>query len=399
MCRILAGKNILVGVCGSIAAFKVAGWVSALAKAEARVSVIMTESACNFVAPLTFQSLSGRPVMSGMFEETSPDGMAHIELGQQADLFIIAPATANTIAKLARGLADDLLTAAALVNRSHLLIFPAMNPAMYEHPATRKNLATLVEYGYTVINPDDGMMACKSKGKGRLPDWDDAQEIILSSLSPKDLVGKKVLITAGPTREPLDPARFISNRSSGKMGYALARTAKRRGADVMLISGPTSIPVPPGVRCKKVVTAGEMAEAVFQQAESSDIIVKSAAVSDFRPSDCKEHKVKKSENSEKHVELIGTVDILEQLGKQKKKGQMLIGFAAETRNHLDYARKKLQKKNLDFVAVNDISSTSTGFETDNNRITLVFQDEVIELPFTSKEHTSDLIWDTVIKKR
>lgn len=190
MCRILAGKNILVGVCGSIAAFKVAGWVSALAKAEARVSVIMTESACNFVAPLTFQSLSGRPVMSGMFEETSPDGMAHIELGQQTDLFIIAPATANTIAKLARGLADDLLTAAALVNRSQLLIFPAMNPAMYEHPATRKNLATLVEYGYTVIDPDDGMMACKSKGKGRLPEWDDAQEIILSSLSPKDLVGK-----------------------------------------------------------------------------------------------------------------------------------------------------------------------------------------------------------------
>ncbi len=399
MCRIFAGKNILVGVCGSIAAFKVAGWVSAMAKAEACVTVIMTESAQNFVAPLTFRSLSGRPVMSGMFEDSSPDGMAHIELGQQADLFVIAPATANTIAKLAQGVADDLLTAAALVNRSSVVIFPAMNPAMYDHPSTRKNIATLREFGYTVIEPDVGMMACKSEGKGRLPEWDDAQEIILCHLSDKDLYGKKVLITAGPTREPLDPARFISNRSSGKMGYALARTARRRGAEVILISGPTSIPFPPDVHGFKVVTAADMAEAVFEHAGACDIIVKSAAVSDFRPSDCKKHKVKKGEQPEEPVELVRTIDILEQLGKQKKEGQVLIGFAAETQNHLEYARKKLQKKNLDFIAVNDIASSSTGFETDNNRITLVFQDEVIELPFTSKEHTSDLIWDTVLKKR
>ncbi len=399
MCRILAGKNILVGVCGSIAAFKVAGWVSAMAKAEACVTVIMTESAQNFVAPLTFRSLSGRPVMSGMFEESSPDGMAHIELGQQADLFIVAPATANTIAKLAQGMADDLLTAAALVNRSQVVIFPAMNPAMYAHPSTCKNIAILRQYGYTVIEPDDGMMACKSEGKGRLPEWHEAQEIILKHLSEKDLLGKKILITAGPTREPLDPARFISNRSSGKMGYALARTASRRGAEVVLISGPTSIAVPPDVSCIKVVTAAEMADAVFSRADSCDIIVKSAAVSDFRPADCKKHKVKKGDKTEAPVELVRTVDILEQLGKQKTEGQILIGFAAETQNHLEYARKKLQNKNLDFIAVNDIASSSTGFETDNNRITLVYQDEVRELPFTSKEHTADLVWDAVLKKR
>lgn len=393
-----AGKNIVIGVCGSIAAFKVAGWVSDLSKAELDVQVIMTESAGKFVAPLTFESLSGNAVHTSMFGDNSQNPMLHIQLGQEADLLLIAPATANTIAKLAHGMADDLLTTTALVARCPVIICPAMNPAMYEHPGTCENIEKLKKLGYQVVTPDVGVMACKDEGRGRLPEWESVKEIVYRSLSPNDLGGRKVLVTAGPTREPLDPARFISNRSSGKMGYAIASAAWRRGAEVVLISGPCSLPAPVGINRIKVETAQEMHDTVSEYAENADVIIKAAAVSDFKPAKYSVQKVKKKDGEGGSLELARTPDILFGLGKNKKKEQVLVGFAAETENHLDEGLRKLQKKNLDFIAVNNIGGDTTGFEVDTNKITLLSAAETKELPFTSKAHSADLLLDAVITR-
>ena len=281
MQNVFAGKKIVIGVTGSIAAFKVAGWVSALAKEEALVSVVMTSSATKFVAPLTFAALSGNDVHTEMFSTVREDTMAHISLGRDADVVLIAPATANTIAKLAGGFADDLLTTTVLATRSKVLVCPAMNNRMYAHPSTRQNIARLKELGYAVIDPDSGMMACKEEGEGRLPEWDEVKEYLAQSLIFQDLQGQQVLITAGPTREPLDPARFLSNRSSGKMGYALARAAYRRGGKVTLISGPSTLPCPTGVTMVKVQTALEMYNVVLEHAKNNSVIIKAAAVSDY----------------------------------------------------------------------------------------------------------------------
>jgi phosphopantothenoylcysteine decarboxylase / phosphopantothenate---cysteine ligase len=391
-----AGKRIIVGVTGSIAAFKVAGWVSTLAKNEARVAVIMTESATRFVTPLTFSALSGEKVYSEMFAEQEGGGLAHIELGRDADLFLIAPATAHTIAKLAHGLADDLLCATVLASRTKVVVCPAMNSLMYSHPVTRANIVKLKELGYLIIEPGCGMMACKSEGQGRLPEWEQVQENLLRVLSTDDLRGEKVLITAGPTREPLDAARFISNRSSGKMGYALARTAYRRGAQVTLVSGPTSLPCPEGVKRVDVQTAEEMRTAVVGFFAEATIIIKAAAVSDFRPATRYTEKVKK-EKAELSLGLIPNPDILQELGQIKDATrQLLIGFAAESSDFLSEGRKKLQKKNLDLIAVNDISRDVTGFEVDTNQVTLIDHQNIIELPLVSKEQTADLIFDHII---
>lgn len=390
-----AGKKIVIGVSGSIAAFKVAGWVSNLSKQEARVEVIMTDSACHFVTPLTFQSLSGNEVHTDMFSDSSQDAMMHIQLGQEADLFLIAPATANTIAKLAHGLADDLLTTTALVTRSQVVICPAMNPAMYSHPATQQNIEKLKKLGYLVVDPEVGLMACKDEGKGRLPEWDVLQEVLLRQLSKGDLRGKKVLVTAGPTREALDPARFISNRSSGKMGYNLAQAAWRRGADVVLVSGPSSLSTPYGVNRVMVESAAEMKEAVLENSDSADIIIKSAAVSDFKPAHYSSQKVKKKQGEGTTLELIRTEDILKGLGERKRKDQILVGFAAETENHLEEGRRKFIQKKLDLIAVNNIGGENTGFEVDTNKITLLSENETRELPFTSKEHCADLLLNSI----
>ena len=392
-----AGKRIVFGVTGSIAAFKVAGWVSALAKEEALVDVVMTEAAAKFVAPLTFASLSGRPVFEDMFSAEQEGGISHIGLSREADCILIAPATAKTIAHLAYGLADDLLTTTVLAARIPVIICPAMNVQMYEHPATFNNLKILRKFGYHIIEPDSGLMACGEEGSGRLPEWEQVAEYVLRQILSQDLAGQKVLVTAGPTREPYDPVRFISNRSSGKMGFALARTAFRRGAEVTLISGPTAQQPPAGVECVNITTALEMHQAVMERYEDKSIIIKAAAVSDFRCATQSDEKIKKNRSS-LVMELEQNPDILKELGRIcDHNRQLLIGFAAESSNIEEEGRKKLLDKELDLIAVNDISSASAGFEVDNNQITLIDSFQVVKLLHTSKLQTADLIWDHVVR--
>ena len=390
-----SGKKVVVGVCGSIAAFKVAGWVSKLAQEGADVSVIMTEAAGRFVTPLSFAALSGNSVLTDMFQAEESHAISHIELGQKADLLLVAPATANSIAKFAHGLADDLLSTTLLAADCPVLIAPAMNSRMYENPITQRNITILADNGYSIIEPAYGKMACKSEGPGRLAEWEDAEEQILQALTKQDLQGQKILVTAGPTREALDPARFLSNRSSGKMGYALARTAARRGADVHLISGPTSLPTPQGVQRTDVITAEEMYHEVMQSCADCSVIIKAAAVSDFKPCVAAEQKVKK-ESAEFVLKLEQTDDILKKLGKLKEKhNYLLVGFAAESCNHREAGEKKLKNKNLDLIAINDISNSDTGFEANTNQITLLDHNGFTDLPLTSKEETANLILDRI----
>ncbi len=392
----VAGKNIVVGVTGSVAAFKVAGWVSELARNDAQVSVVMTENAEKFIAPLTFHALSGNAVYTDMFNRQAADSMAHIELGRNADLVIIAPASASSIARLAAGSADNLLAATLLVARCKVLIFPAMNPAMYSHPATRKNMEQLREYGYEIVEPASGTMACKEEGTGRLVEWDVALHHIDNCLVPKDLAGEKITVTAGPTREAIDPARFLSNRSSGKMGYSLAKAAQMRGADVTLVTGPTALPTPLGVTTIKVESAREMCEAVLISAKDSSIIIKAAAVSDYGPDKYFAQKVKK-ERIGQSLQLKQNPDILLELGKKKQKEQILVGFAAESENLLEEGKRKLAKKNLDLVVVNDISSKDAGFEVDFNKVILISKEDEKPLPHTTKQQVAHLILDKILQ--
>jgi len=391
---VFVGKKIVIAVTGSIAAFKVAGWVSDLAKEEAHVSVVMTASAIQFVTPLTFAALSGNEVYSTMFGSANEDPMIHINLGRDADLVVIAPATAHTLAKLAGGMADDLLTTMVLATRAKVIVCPAMNSRMYTHPATQKNLQTLQDLGYLIIDPASGKMACKEEGEGRLPDWEGVKEQLAQQLSPKDFTGVRILVTAGPTREPLDPARFLSNRASGKMGYALAQAASRRGAEVLLISGPSSLPCPPGVTLVKIQTALEMYDAVLARANDFKVIIKAAAVADYRPETAHVHKLKK-ENITKELILQRNPDILLELGKRKKPGQILVGFAAESTNFQEEGQRKLQSKNLDLIAVNDISGESTGFEVDSNQLMVISATGMETLPHTTKLHSANLLLDRV----
>jgi phosphopantothenoylcysteine decarboxylase/phosphopantothenate--cysteine ligase len=395
MQSVFAGKKIIIGITGSIAAFKVAGWVSDLAKEEGLVSVMMTSSATKFVTPLTFAALSGNDVYTEMFSAAKEDTMAHINLGRDADVVLIAPATANTIARLANGFADDLLTTTVLATRAKVIVCPAMNSRMYSHLSTKKNITRLKELGYLVIDPGCGMMACKEEGEGRLPEWDEVKEYLAQILSPQSLHGQRILVTAGPTREPLDPARFLSNRSSGKMGYALARSAFRRGGEVTLISGPSVLSCPAGVNLVKVQTAREMFDAVLAHAKNCSVVIKAAAVADYRPETTCQHKVKK-EQIDTQLILERNPDILLELGKRKKAGQLLVGFAAESQNLRQEGLKKLQNKNLDLIAVNNISDVNTGFEVENNQILLIGASGTESLPYTSKLHTADLIWDRIV---
>lgn len=395
MASVFAGKRIIVGVTGSIAAFKVAGWVSNLAKEEAMVSVIMTAAGQKFVTPYTFGALSGNPVYTRMFNPEEPHSMNHIDLGKDADLVLVAPATANSIAKLAGGFGGDLLATTILATRAKVVLCPAMNNRMYGHPGTVNNIKRLKELGYCVVDPASGMMACKEEGQGRLPEWDVVMPQLAKLLSCQDLAGQKILITAGPTREAIDPARFLSNRSSGKMGYRLAEEAFRRGAKVILVSGPTSLAPPAGIELVSVQSARQMYEAVMARAEESSIVIKSAAVADYRPETFFENKVKK-EAIDTSLKLVKNEDILYSLGKIKKKGQILVGFAAESINLIAEGRKKLAQKNLDIIAVNDISSSNAGFEVDSNQVILVDHDGEKTLPLTSKSHTANLILDRVV---
>ena len=394
-----AGKKIVVGLSGSISAFKVAGWVSALAKEEAVVDVMMTACARKFITPLTFAALSGRSVYQDMFSGGMDDPMSHISLGRDSDCILIAPATAQTIARLAHGFADDLLSATVLAAAVPVIVCPAMNPKMYEHQATQLNIARLKQLGYLVIEPDSGQTACGESGRGRLPEWEQVCEHVLRCISTKDLAGQKILVTAGPTRETFDPVRFLSNRSSGKMGYALARTAYRRGADVTLISGPTALPAPEGVRTVPVTSAEEMYDMVMSHFEPCSIIVKSAAVSDFRPAEAHGEKIKK-ENSPRLMALEQTKDILRDLGlKRNQQNQLLVGFAAESSDIEAHGRKKLLDKHLDLIAVNDITAEGSGFAGDSNQLTLISHQKCTVLPYTSKLKTADLLWDFILDNR
>lgn len=396
----LSGKRILLGVSGSIAIYKTADWVRELMRAGAEVTVVMTADAARFVTPLTFAALSGRKVHTGMFGAADEERIPHINLAREHDLILIGPATARTIARLAQGLADDLLSTVVLAAKIPVIVCPAMNSNMFQHPATRANLHRLTEYGYRLVEPGCGRMACREEGPGRLADWPVVREAVLSTLAPQDLAGRKVLVTAGPTHEPLDPVRYLGNRSSGRMGFALAQTARRRGAEVTLVSGPSQLPDPPGVNTIRVTTAVEMAEAVPAGAEGCAAVVMAAAVSDFRPAVYSTEKLKKSSGATR-LELAANPDILKTLGERKGARAnlpILVGFAAESGAGLEEGWRKIADKNLDLLAFNDITAEGAGFEVETNRITILDRDKGQEqLPLLTKEEAADLIWNRVVK--
>ncbi|GBE13405.1 coenzyme A biosynthesis bifunctional protein CoaBC [bacterium BMS3Bbin14] len=392
----MQGRKILFGVTGGIAAFKAAQWVRFLVKEEARVTVVMTRAATRFVSKLSFTALSGRPAYVELFSDDPRQVMSHITLAAEADALLIAPATAHTIARLAHGLADDLLTTTVLAAAGKpVVVCPAMNSGMFTHPATQDNLRRLRELGYVVVEPDSGVLACGAEGPGRLPEWDGVRETLLSCFAPDDLRNQHILVTAGPTREPLDPARYLSNRSSGKMGYALARTARRRGAQVSLVSGPVALEPPPGVELFRVNTAREMHEQVMRLRDRASIIIKAAAVADFRPARSEPRKIKKSTGTQA-IDLVANVDILAELGRKRRPGQILVGFAAESHDHESEGTRKLHDKNLDLIVVNDICGRETGFDADTNQVTLIDKSGSSTLPLLSKEQTAERIWDHVV---
>lgn len=402
MSVILEQKNIVCGVSGSIAAYKVCDWVRDLQKNGADVHVVMTKAATKFISPLTFAALTGNRVYGSMFSLPDEEKIPHISLARSADLVLVAPATAQTIARLAFGLADDLLSAIVLAGTAKVLVCPAMNSRMYLHAATQDNIRRIQGFGYQVLEPDTGLMACGEEGPGRLPEWSQVKNAVISALTPRDLAGKTVLVTAGPTEEPLDPVRFIGNRSSGKMGYAMAAAARQRGANVILISGPTLIVPPAGVECIRVRTAEEMYCEVLGRFDAADIIVKAAAVSDFRPSAVSSEKIKKS-TADQVVTLVQNRDILKKLGEikdQRANPPLLIGFAAESENLLEYGREKLHRKNLDYIVINDISAADSGFAVDTNRVTLLDRrGGRHDFPLLSKEETAWALWDKVLSKQ
>jgi len=392
----LKGKTVVLGVTGSIAAYKIANLASMLVKQHAEVHVIMTQNATNFINPITFETLTNHKCLVDTFDRNFQFHVAHVSLAQQADLMLIAPASANIIAKLAHGIADDMLSTTALACNAPILVSPAMNTRMYEKPVTQDNLDTLRNYNFTVIEPDSGFLACGDVGAGKMPSEDVLMQHILREIAcEKDLYDKKLLITAGPTREAIDPVRFISNHSTGKMGYAIARRAMLRGAKVTLVSGPVSITPPPFVNVIPVTTAGEMFDAVTSHAAYQDIIIKAAAVADYTPLKTATEKVKKTEG-DLSIPLSRTKDILAHLGAHKKEGQLLCGFSMETENMLENSKKKLEKKNADMIVANNLKQTGAGFGTDTNVITLLTKDQTTELPMLSKEEAADAILDALL---
>lgn len=394
----LDGRRIVLGVAGGIAAYKSVELVRLLKKAGADVQVVMTPDAARFITPLTLGTVSERPVLQEVFPSGDDEGSwtQHITLGRWADLFVVAPATAQTTAKLAHGFSDNMLTVTALAARCPLLICPAMDHDMFVHPATQKNLDILSSYGYTVMPPAYGSLASGLVGQGRLPEPEEIRDRIVEMIdgngAPRDLRGHTVLVTAGPTREHIDPVRFISNPSSGKMGFALAEAAARRGADVTLITGPTSLPTPPGTERIDVTTAEQMHRAVMERG-TSDVVLMAAAVADFTPRETSSAKRKKAED-DLTLSLRRTPDILQELGAKRSANQVLVGFAMETENGLEHARAKREAKNLDWIVLNNLTDEGAGFGVDTNRVTLIGRDGVEEsLPLMSKDEVADAILD------
>ena len=392
----LKGKTVLLGITGSIAAYKIAYLASALHKLHADVHVLMTENATNFINPITFETLTGNKCLVDTFDRNFQFQVEHVSIAKKADVVMIAPASANVIGKLANGLADDMLTTTVMACRCQKILSPAMNTAMYENPVVQDNIRKLKTYGYEVITPASGYLACGDTGAGKMPEPETLLEYILKEAAfQKDLAGKKLLVTAGPTQEAIDPVRCLTNHSSGKMGYAIAKMAMLRGAEVTLVSGPTAIEPPLFVKVVPVTSARDMFEAVTGLSDEQNIIIKAAAVADYRPKQVSEDKVKKKDD-QAFIELERTDDILKYLGQHKKQGQFLCGFSMETRDMIRNSRAKLEKKNLDMVAANNLKVEGAGFQGDTNVLTLITQDEEVSLPLMSKEDAALKILDKIL---
>ncbi len=392
---ILNGKHVILGVTGSIAAYKIASLASMIVKKQADVTVIMTPNATNFINPITFESLTGNKCLVDTFDRNFEFQVEHVSLAKQTDVVLVAPASANVIAKAAHGIADDMLTTTLLACTCPKIIAPAMNTRMYQNPVVQDNMRTLERYGMEVIAPASGYLACGDTGKGKMPEPEVLYEALVRALTPKDLAGKKVLVTAGPTQEKLDPVRYISNHSTGKMGYAIAAAAVRRGADVTLVSGKTDLQPPMGVQVVPVVSAADMAEAVKAASSAQDIIIKAAAVADYRPAAVAQEKMKKKDG-ELSIALERTEDILAWLGEHRREGQILCGFSMETEHLLENSRAKLEKKKIDMIVANNLRQEGAGFGTDTNVVTLLTKQGTEELPLLSKEEVADRLLDRLL---
>ena len=395
----LEGKTVLLGVTGSIAAYKIAYLASMLKKQQADVHVLMTRNATNFINPITFETLTGNKCLVDTFDRNFQFQVEHVSIAKKADVVMIAPASANVIGKLAHGIADDMLTTTIVACRCKKFISPAMNTNMFENPIVQDNLKTLEHYGYEVIDPAVGYLACGDTGAGKMPEPETLLNYILRECAcEKDMKGLKVLVTAGPTQEAIDPVRYITNHSSGKMGYAIAKMAMLRGADVTLVSGRTALAPPPFVKVVPVVTARDMYEAVTSVGQEQDIIIKAAAVADYRPASVSDEKIKKKDD-DMSIALERTDDILKYLREHKPDGQFLCGFSMETENMIGNSRVKLTRKNLDMVAANNVKMAGAGFQGDTNVLTLITQDEEVSLPLMSKEDAAGKILDKILLER
>ena len=397
----LKGKTVLLGVTGGIACYKSANLASALVKQGANVQVLMTKNATEFIGPHTFESLTGNRVSVDTFDRNYQFQVEHIALADQADLVLVAPATANVLAKLAHGLADDMLTTTILACNCPKIAAPAMNTKIYENPVTQDNLDILRKYGWEIVEPASGRLACGAVGKGKMPEPEDLLETVLHALShEKDMTGLKVLVTAGPTREALDPVRYLTNHSTGKMGYAIAKAAAARGAQVTLVSGPVNLKKPPYMEVVDIVSAQDMFDTVTSRAPDQDIIIKAAAVADYRPATVAEDKIKKSgTDADLSLPLARTSDILAWLGEHRAPGQFLCGFSMETRDMVDNSRKKLEKKHIDLIAANNLKQAGAGFGVDTNLLTLIAADGAKELPLMSKEEAAHALLDEIMSRR
>ena len=394
----IEGKQIVLGVTGSIAAYKAASLASMLKKQGADVTVIMTKNAANFINPITFEELTGNKCLTDTFDRNFQHTVEHVSLAKRAQVFVIAPASANIIAKAAHGIADDMLTTTLLACQCPKIISPAMNTRMYQNPIVQDNIRILQNYGMEVIAPASGHLACGDIGEGKMPEPELLLEYIIKSLQPKDMEGLKVLVTAGPTREKIDPVRYISNHSTGKMGYAIARAAVMRGAEVTLVTGKTELTPPIGVRTVEIISAADMAREVKIRAEEQDIIIKAAAVADYRPKYTSDEKMKKND-SDMVIELEQTEDILEFLGRHKREGQFLCGFSMETENMEANSHQKLMKKNLDLIVANNLKQPGAGFGTDTNIVTLMARNNTLHLPIMSKEKVATRLLDYIMEHR
>lgn len=392
----LRGKTVVLGVTGSIAAYKIANLASMLIKQHADVHVLMTKNATNFINPITFETLTGHKCLVDTFDRNFNYNIEHVALGDRADVVLVAPASANIIGKMANGIADDMLSTTLLACKCKKIVAPAMNTNMYENPIVQDNLQKLRQFDVEIIEPDSGMLACKSVGKGKMPSEDVLLEYILREVQfEKDMTGKKLLVTAGPTREPLDPVRFITNHSTGKMGYAIAKVAMRRGAEVTLISGITGLNPPICVRTIFTESAEDMFQAVKENAGEQDIIIKAAAVADYTPARVSEEKIKKTD-TDSTLLLKRTTDILSWLGANKKEGQFICGFSMETENVIENSQAKLKKKNSDMIVANNLRTEGAGFGKDTNVVTMIMEEGLIELPLMSKEEVAASILDAIL---